>query len=101
MGWRAERAGARGPTSIYILGCPLFTKLQNFIGTPSRYLVYSLKLRKNLSDPKKMKLDRATFRKKFSDSKNEEKSLFHFLLILGDSYRLDNSSNLLCDVQIS
>ena len=48
-----------------------------------------------------MKLDRVSFWKKVSDSKNEEKSLLSFLLILGDSYRLDNSSNLLSDVQIS
>ena len=47
-----------------------------------------------------MKLDRATFCK-VSDSKNEKKSLLNFLLILRYSYRLDNSSNLLPDRQIS
>ena len=48
-----------------------------------------------------MKLDHATFWKKLSDSKNEEKSLLNVLLILGDSYRNDNNSHLLSDVQIS
>ena len=45
-----------------------------------------------------MKLDRATFGKNVSDSKNEEKSLLNFLLILGHLDRLDNSSNLHSDV---
>ena len=46
-----------------------------------------------------MKLDRATFWKKVFDSKNEEKSLLNFLLILRYSYRLENS--LLPERQIS